>query len=486
MLTEQEVKNYTLRMMQSRMRVICNNGFLGVLLTHMRMMIDEHLPTAATDGKFIYFGKEFLEDLTDREMDFVMMHEIMHVVLRHLERTGDRDHYLFNLASDIVINSSILENAGGDERAITLGKYGVAMHLAPDGKEGVKYTAEEVYEQLKKEQEKQQKKQGGGKGQNSSGGNQGNGGSQDNSEDNSEDNSQGNSQDNSQGSSQDNSQQNGSQKQENAGQAGSQKQQGSAGQNGAQKDGGKGGVKPSRWHKGGCADESFDDHDRWGDGEIDPIERDIWEKRILDAAVAAANRGCGNLPAGIERSIDALKNPQTDWRTLLQAFIQEDICDYSFSPPDRRYDGGDFYLPDFNEKEETVRNILFMIDTSGSISKQQLTAAYSEVKGAIDQFGGVLKGYLGFFDAAVSAPQPFSDEEEMKVITPKGGGGTSFQIIFDYVREEMKDEPPACIIILTDGYAPFPEEKEAMEIPVLWIINNEDVSPPWGVVARIK
>ena len=60
MLTEQEVKKYTLRMMQSRMRVICNNGFLGVLLTHMRMMVDEHLPTAATDGKFIYFGKEFL------------------------------------------------------------------------------------------------------------------------------------------------------------------------------------------------------------------------------------------------------------------------------------------------------------------------------------------------------------------------------------------------------------------------------------------
>lgn len=426
MLTEQEVKNYTLRMMQSRMRVICNNGFLGVLLTHMRMMIDEHLPTAATDGKFIYFGKEFLENLTDREMDFVMMHEIMHVVLRHLERTGERDHFLFNIASDIVINSSILENAGGDERAISLGKYGVAMHLAPDGKEGVKYTAEEVYEQLKKEQKKQRAKQGG------------------------------------------------SQKQENAE------------QNGEQEDGGKGDVKPSRWHKGGCADESFDNHDRWGDGEIDPIERDIWEKRILDAAEAAANRGRGTLPAGIERSINALKNPQTDWRTLLQAFIQEDICDYSFSPPDRRYDGGDFYLPDFNEKEETVRNILFMIDTSGSISKQQLTAAYSEVKGAIDQFGGVLKGYLGFFDAAVSAPQPFSDEEELKVITPKGGGGTSFQIIFDYVREQMKEEPPACIIILTDGYAPFPDEKESMDIPVLWIINNEGVSPPWGVIARIK
>ena len=192
------------------------------------------------------------------------------------------------------------------------------------------------------------------------------------------------------------------------------------------------------------------------------------------------------MPAGVARSIGKLKNPQTDWRTLLQAFIQEDICDYSFSPPDRRYDGGDFYMPDFNEKEETVRNILFMIDTSGSMSKDMLTTAYSEVKGALDQFGGVLKGYLGFFDAAVAEPKPFADEEEFKVITPVGGGGTSFDIIFDYVAEKMEDDLPVCIIILTDGYAPFPDEEKTMDIPVMWIINNEDVTPPWGVVARIK
>lgn len=477
MLTEQEIKRYTERMMQSRMRVICNNGFLGVLLTHMRMMVDERMPTAATDGKYIYFGKEFLETLTDREMDFVMMHEIMHVVLQHLQRQGDRDQYLFNIASDIVINSSILENAGGDERAITLANYGVMMHLAPDGNEGVKYTAEEVYEQLKKEQEKQQKQQGGGKGKSASGGGGGAGGGQNNQAQQGGQGSQ-DAQSSSQNGSQSGSQ-NGSHSQ-----SGSQ----SGSQNGSQngKGGGQGSIQPSKWHKGGCSNESFDDHEKWGNREIDPIERDLWEKRILDAAVAAANRGCGSVPAGVERQIEALKNPQTDWRTLLQAFIQEDVCDYSFSPPDRRFDSGDFYLPDFNEKEETVRNILFMIDTSGSMTRQMLTAAYSEVKGAIDQFGGVLKGYLGFFDAAVSAPQPFSDEEEFKVITPVGGGGTRFDIIFDYVKRHMEEEPPACIIILTDGYAPFPDEKEAMQIPVMWIINNEDVTPPWGVVARIK
>ena len=47
------------------------------------------------------------------------------------------------------------------------------------------------------------------------------------------------------------------------------------------------------------------------------------------------------------------------------------------------------------------------------------------------------------------------------------------------------EEKPASIIILTDGFCPFPQEKLAMGIPVLWLINNKEVDPPWGKVARI-
>ena len=44
------------------------------------------------------------------------------------------------------------------------------------------------------------------------------------------------------------------------------------------------------------------------------------------------------------------------------------------------------------------------------------------------------------------------------------------------------------IIIITDGYDMFPPEEEAMGIPVLCLINNNDesVKPPFGKVARIK
>ena len=74
-------------------------------------------------------------------------------------------------------------------------------------------------------------------------------------------------------------------------------------------------------------------------------------------------------------------------------------------------------------KQDMVENILFMIDTSASMSDAMITAAWSEIKGAIDQFDGKLRGWLGFFDAAVVQPEPFENEEEFRVIRPAGGGG---------------------------------------------------------------
>lgn len=119
------------------------------------------------------------------------------------------------------------------------------------------------------------------------------------------------------------------------------------------------------------------------------------------------------------------------------------------------------------------------------MSDDMVSTAYYEVKNALDQFDGKLRGWLGFFDAAIIEPKPFSDEETFSEISPIGGGGTNFQIIFEYVAKHMGNKPPASIIILTDGYAPFPKERLTLGIPVFWLLNNEEVNPPWGKVAHI-
>ena len=414
-LSESKIKGCIKRLLLSRMRILYNHGFYGLLLMHMIYAVSEEIETACTDGVRITFGIDFLDSLSDSELDFVMMHEILHVVLQHCFRGDVEDPEAYNIAADIVVNSNIMLENGMKASSITLSKYGIAMHVAPDGKEGHEYTAEQVYAMLPKNLNKK----------------------------------------------------------------GNNKSPGSA-DGRAKKEISKEQHQPVR---------VWDDHSQWGKYEEDDTLRDVWLKRFEDAAEAIEIRDPSNarglLPAFAERILKELKKSQTDWHTILNDFVQEEVVDYSFSPPDRRFDDSPFFLPDFNGKEDRVEDILFMIDTSGSMSDDMIAAAYSEVKGAIDQFNGKLKGWLGFFDAAIIKPQPFSDENEFKIIKPAGGGGTDLQIIFEYVFHHMSDKLPASIIILSDGYAPFPLEKLAGGIPVLWLLNNEEVNPPWGKVARI-
>ena len=483
------IRECTERLKRARIRILDSNGFYGLLLTQVQFALDESCETACTDGDKIYFGPDFMKDLNDRELEFVLMHEIMHIVLMHCNRQGDRNNQIFNVAADIVVNSNILQSNDNDVKTITLGKYGEAMHVAPDGNEGVKYTAEEVYEMIVSKLKKAGIPQpsngnGNGSGGNNSGGQTGKGGKQNGGNGGGGDDD---GQDNGQNGSQNGQNQTGTVQGGQNGSGGQTVKGVQTGQGGQSGQGGSGKQK-----SGGFGSGFFDDHSKWGTlGKKKQKElEEKWTQRIVDAAnivtILKASNQRGTVPLCAQRLINELTKPQTDWRTLLSNFIQEEITDYSFSPPDRRFPDSDFFLPDFNEKEEKVKNVLFMIDTSGSMSDEMITQAYSEIKGAIDQFNGHLEGLLGFFDGVVVEPTPFADEEELKIIRPVGGGGTNFHIIFEYVQEKMKEELPTSIVILTDGYAPFPEEEEAMDIPVLWIINNNDVTPPWGKIARIE
>ena len=431
-LSDEKKKEYMKRLLLSRMRILCNNGFYGLLLMHMIYAIDENCETVATDGQRIFFGPRFLDELSDPELDFIMMHEILHVALQHCFRQGGRDDEQFDAACDIVVNSNILLSEKMNLKAITLLKYGESMHLAPNGKEGHEYTAEQIYKMFPPLPQNRTPKPAitGTFGEDS----------------------------------------------------------GDDVQNGETNGNALGCDKRKQAEKE-KAETVWDDHTRWGMNEEGDALRDVWIKRFEDACEAVSMRDpCnqrGLLPLFAERFYKKLKKPQADWRMLLNDFVQQEIADYSFTPPDRRFDESPFFLPDFNDKDDLAEDILFMIDTSGSMSDDMITAAYSEVKGAIDQFDGKLKGWLGYFDAAIVEPKPFTNEAEFRIIKPAGGGGTDFQIIFEYVQRHMKDRLPACIIVLTDGFAPFPKEKLACGIPVLWLLNNDKVDPPWGKVARI-
>lgn len=469
-ISESKIREYQRRLILSRMRLLNKNGFYGLLLMHAGFALEEDVETAAADGKKIFFAPSFMDELTDSELDFILMHEVLHMALKHCFRGENLDNQIFNVACDIVVNSNILLSNDMDYNSITLAKYGESMHCTPNGDEGYNYTAEQVYAMLQKNSnsakchKKDMKgivgnsgssggKNCGGYGQEQIKGKQGGGNCASSVQDqNNEEQSSNSGGENCDGY---------GQKQIKGKQSAGNKTKGKIGQNG-----------------------TIDSHEKWGSVD-DDIKYD-WEAWAQSAAQAMqARKACGGVPLAIERMLNEIRNPQIDWRTILQDFVQEEVCDYSFTPPDRRYEG-DFFLPDFNDKSDSVRDILFMIDTSGSMSNEMVSTVYYEVKNAIDQYNGRLAGWLGFFDAVVVPPKPFENEQEFSVITAIGGGGTRFDIIFDYVFSQMADSLPSCIIILTDGYAPIPKQDISRDIPVLWVLVDSDVKPSWGRIANIN
>lgn len=69
--------------------------------------IDETVPTAYTDGRDCVYGLDFVESLTDEQLCGLVLHEKLHIVLRHpirLQGLFKQDPMLTNMAADFAAN----------------------------------------------------------------------------------------------------------------------------------------------------------------------------------------------------------------------------------------------------------------------------------------------------------------------------------------------------------------------------------------------
>jgi len=209
------------------------------------------------------------------------------------------------------------------------------------------------------------------------------------------------------------------------------------------------------------------------------------QQAALTVEIQRSSTGCGELPLLARRLLGVLHRLQTDWRTLLRSFLQLENNDYGFMPPVRRFQDAPFILPDWSETRENPGRLWFFADCSGSVSDEAITLAFTAIMGVLEEFVS-LDAVLSFFDVAVTEPVPFGRVSELLGLCPRGGGGTSFRAVFDCLKSHMTQVQPTCLVILTDGYGDFPQESAALRLPVLWLVNNEAVAPPWGKVARYR
>ena len=175
--------------------------------------------------------------------------------------------------------------------------------------------------------------------------------------------------------------------------------------------------------------------------------KEQFKNATIQAAKAAGNE---KLPSGIKRLVNELVNPQLSWRELLPQQIQSVIrSDYSFSTPSRKGQDQGFYLPGM-ERDQTI-DIAIGMDTSGSMSDTMARDILSEVKGCMDQYND-FRIHLFCFDTEIHNPQVFTEHnmDEFMEYEPGGGGGTEFDVCWDYFKEE--GIVPKKFIMFTDGY----------------------------------
>lgn len=95
---------------RARVQMLLKTPFFGTLATRLELVdASNWLPTLATDGRRFYYNADFVLSLKPKELEFGVAHEVMHCVYQHIERRGNRDPRIWNIASDYVINLELTD-----------------------------------------------------------------------------------------------------------------------------------------------------------------------------------------------------------------------------------------------------------------------------------------------------------------------------------------------------------------------------------------
>jgi len=208
-------------------------------------------------------------------------------------------------------------------------------------------------------------------------------------------------------------------------------------------------------------------------------EKKALQDEIKQAVIQAAQSAGPDVPESVKRMISELIAPKMDWRDVLRTQLESSLrSDFTFMRPSKR--SGEVIFPGMNKDEEL--NIAIFLDTSGSISKDMLRDFLSEVQGIMDQYQSY-KIIIGQFDTGVYGVETFTSDDgrTMAEYELVGGGGTDFDVVFNYMAEN--DITPDQMVMFTDGY-PWGSWGNADYCDTLFVVHSDKerrIEAPFGI-----
>ena len=138
------------------------------------------------------------------------------------------------------------------------------------------------------------------------------------------------------------------------------------------------------------------------------------------------------------------------WRTLLSDFLMEIESDEaSYATPERKYLHMDLILPGHSFTDTELEDVWAFVDSSGSISEQEMRLFLTQLYHLAKGFSCVLN--IAFWETRVNAVyRDIRKEQDVLESLPKSTGGTDINCVYQWMEENRVR--PGVLLILTDGY----------------------------------
>ncbi|MEM4841262.1 MAG: VWA-like domain-containing protein [Nanopusillaceae archaeon] len=206
--------------------------------------------------------------------------------------------------------------------------------------------------------------------------------------------------------------------------------------------------------------------------KIDIDEKSVSEieKKVLEGIeIAEKIRGLDSLGEMLKAR---LLKAKVNWYEILRNVLYDisyKVKDYSFRKISKKSYAINVILPGQIREEEINLNIV--IDTSGSISEDELSKFISEVKNLVEQFE--IGGKIYVHDAKILYKDDIRNvKEDFNVLLKnlKGGGGTSHKEVFEDIRKQFGR---VINIIFTDGYSDLEEIKDIKRYENIFVVGKD-------------
>lgn len=491
--TDRMGKEIEEKITRAKTALVLDHPLFGHLILRLKAIESYNFPTMATDGIRLEYNPEFVAKITKdgiAPLVGVLAHEAWHCACGHYSkiREGHRDHFVWNIAQDYVVNLVVTDSKLKLPEGCLLDEKYRNM------------SAEAVYDELCKELEKQIKeRRGGGKDEGKDDKESGSEGGDKKPDETTKDDTK---EEEGEGKGADEGdEENGAAKGKGEGEDGESEGDSGEGDSGESDD--EGNASESKPGSGSEGDSELkeaakkmipglgSDEDPGGCGgvkeptttegtpipesDLKDLERD-WTVATNQAVQAA--KSCGNLPGSLARMAEEIMNPPLNWLTILSRFVETTAKnDYRWNPPNKRYINDGIYLPSI--RSESLGEVVVIVDTSGSIGNRELACFSSGILGLLQMYDVTL--HVLSVDCRLNKVDTYVSTDMPSKLKPlPGGGGTDFRPGFKWIEDEGVN--PTCLVYLTDGCCwHYPK---APDYPVLWV-GTKDFEPPFGEFVRM-